>query len=129
MFHIASTKQLDEFIAGEGFDGVGGVFTDDFFHAARFLFDEGVDAVFDGIFGDEFEDLDAARLADAVDAVGGLVFFGGVPPAVVVDDDGSFGEVDTEAAGLEGGGEDFAGGIFSEAGDRLFSVGGGAAKA
>ena len=59
------------------------------------------------MFGDEFEDLDAAVLADAVDAVGGLVLFGGVPPPVVVDDDRGDGEVDADAGGEERGDKDF----------------------
>ncbi len=50
-------------------------------------------------------------LADAVGAVGGLVFGGGVPPGVVVDDGVGGGEIEPGAAGLERDEEDgdFAG--------------------
>jgi energy-coupling factor transporter ATP-binding protein EcfA2 len=45
-----------------------------------------VDALFDGVLAEEFVDEDRFVLADAVGAVGGLGFGGGVPPGVVVDD-------------------------------------------
>lgn len=61
----------DAFFAGD--DGVGeGLF---------FLF-ELEDLFFDGVFGDEADDVDAFFLADAVRAVGGLVFHALVPPWV-----------------------------------------------
>jgi len=44
------------------------------------------DLLFDGVGGDESIDGDGAGLADAVGAVGGLIFHGGVPPGVHVDD-------------------------------------------
>ena len=50
------------------------------------VFLEVEDAVLDGAAADEFVDEDRLGLADAVGAVGGLVFGGGVPPRVVVDD-------------------------------------------
>ena len=64
------------------------------------------DAVFDGAAADEFVDEDGFGLADAVGAVGGLVFGGGVPPGVVVDDGVCGGEVEAGAAGFEGDEED-----------------------
>ena len=51
-----------------------------------FLLLELVDAVFDGAGADEFVDEDGFVLADAVGAVGGLIFGGGVPPRVEMDD-------------------------------------------
>jgi hypothetical protein len=45
-------------------------------------------------------------LAEAVGAVGGLVFDGGVPPRVVVDHRVGGGEVEADAAGLEADEED-----------------------
>src|SRR3989337_3903465 len=59
---------------------------DDGVHEGGFFSDHGVDLFFQCAFGDEFEDLDATGLANAVDAVGGLVFPCGVPPSVIVDD-------------------------------------------
>ena len=62
------------FVGEEGFDEVG------------FVALEVDDAVFDGALADELVDEDRFLLTDAVGAVGGLVFGGGVPPGVVVDD-------------------------------------------
>lgn len=78
---------------GEGFvEGFGEVFfggleVDDF--------------LFDGIAGEEAEDGDGFGLADAVGAVGGLGFGGGVPPWVEMDDDVGGGEVEAVSAGFE----------------------------
>jgi hypothetical protein len=44
------------------------------------------DAFLDGAAADEFVNEDRLVLADAVGAVGGLVFGGGVPPRVVMND-------------------------------------------
>ncbi len=66
-----------------------------------FLADQGVDFLLDRAAGDEFVDQDVALLADAEGAVGGLVFDGGVPPAVEVDDVRGGGEVEPGAAGLD----------------------------
>jgi hypothetical protein len=52
--------------------------------------------------GDEAVYLDRFVLADAVGAVCGLVFDGGVPPAVVVDDVVCAGEVQSGTRGFEG---------------------------
>ena len=62
---------------------------------------EGEDFFFDGAGGDEFVARDDARLADAVGAVGGLGFGGGIPPRVEVDDGVGGGEVEAGAAGFE----------------------------
>ena len=70
-----------------------------------------VDALLDGVLAEEFVDEDGLVLADAVGAVGGLGFGGGIPPGVVVDDGVGGGEVEAGAAGLEGDEEerDFSG--------------------
>ena len=52
----------------------------------RFLLLKLVDAVFDGAITDELVDKDGFVLADAVGAVGSLIFGGGVPPRVEMDD-------------------------------------------
>ena len=60
-----------------------------------------LDALFDGAFADEFVYEDGFILSDAVGAVGGLIFCGGVPPGVVVDDGVGVGEGESGAAGFE----------------------------
>ena len=51
-----------------------------------FGFEERVDFLFEGAFGNKAVDLDVALLADTEGAVGGLRFDGGVPPQIVMDD-------------------------------------------
>ena len=74
---------------GEGF-GVdfeaGGFLGEQGLDEGGLVFLEFEDAVLDGAAADELVDEDGLGLADAVGAVGGLVFGGGVPPGVVVDD-------------------------------------------
>ena len=65
-----------------------------------------VDAVLDGSVADQLVDEDGLVLADAVCAVGGLVFGGRIPPRVVVDDAVGGGEVETGATGFQGNEED-----------------------
>ena len=57
--------------------------------------------LFDGVFGNEVIDGDLLLLADAVGAVGGLLFDGRIPPGVKVDDVIGPSEVEAEAARLE----------------------------
>jgi hypothetical protein len=64
----------------------GGFLGEQRFDEGGFLFLEFEDAVLDGAAADEFVDEDGLGLADAVGAVGRLVFGGGIPPGVVVDD-------------------------------------------
>ena len=78
-----------------------------------------------GAFADEVVGDDGAGLADAVGAVGGLVLDGGVPPAVVVDDVGGFGEGEAEGAGAEGEDEEAGAGVVGEGGDLGAALGGG----
>ena len=59
------------------------------------------DFFFDGAGGDEFVGVDGSRLTDAVGAVDGLGFDGGVPPGVVKDDVAGGGEVESGAGGAE----------------------------
>lgn len=66
-----------------------------------FFFDHVVDALFDCALGDELVHHDILLLTDAEGAVGGLVFDGGVPPAVEVDDMVSLGQVQTDTARFE----------------------------
>lgn len=72
-----------------------------------FLFLHLLDALFDSALADEFVDEDGFVLADAVGAVGGLVFCGRVPPGVVVDDGVGIGEGEPGSACFEGDEEDF----------------------
>ena len=74
---------------------------DDGFGQVRFLGEQAVDALFDGADGDEFVDLYFALLADAVGAVGGLVFDGGVPPAVEMEHVAGGGQIEAEPAGSQ----------------------------
>ena len=60
--------------------------------------DERIDLLFDSAFADQLVHEDGARLADAPGAVGGLVFDGRVPPAVVVHDLAGSREVEAGAA-------------------------------
>ena len=62
---------------------------------------EAEDFLFDGVLGDEVIDGDLLLLADAVGAVGGLLFDGRIPPGVKVDDVVGPREVEAEAARLE----------------------------
>ena len=66
------------------------------------------DFLLDRVGGDEAVDRDRAGLADAVGAVGGLVLHRRVPPGVHVDHVVGGGEVQAEAAGLEGDQEQVA---------------------
>lgn len=66
----------------------------------EFFFDEGVDALFDGALADEFVDEDVLLLADAEGAIGGLIFDGGIPPTIEVDDVAGGGEIEAGAAGF-----------------------------
>jgi hypothetical protein len=59
------------------------------------------DALLDGVLRDEAVDDHRLVLADAVGAVGGLIFDGGVPPRVEQEDVVGGGEVEAGAAGLE----------------------------
>src|SRR5208283_3706100 len=59
------------------------------------------DALFDRAGGDQLIDKDRLVLADAVGAVGRLVFSSRVPPRVVMDDGVGGGQIETAAAGLE----------------------------
>ena len=69
------------------------------FHELEFGSDEVVDPLLDRVAGHQLEDLDELLLADAVDAVGGLILLGRVPPPVVVDDHRRAGEIDADTAG------------------------------
>src|SRR5687767_2903853 len=66
-------------------------------------------------------------LADAEGAVGGLVFDGGVPPAVEVDDVCGGGEVEPSAAGLEREDEERRAVVPLEGFDHLAAFGDGRA--
>ena len=121
---------------GEGAVGEFGeealALVDDFGGEGGLVLDHVVDAVFEGAAADEFVHHDAAGLADAEGAIGGLVLDGGVPPAVVVEDVRGAGEVEAEAAGFEredeglrdGGGLEVAHhGVARGAGDAAVEVG------
>jgi len=97
--------------------------TDDIFCEFGFGFDHFVDAFFECASDDVFMDLDSAGLADAVGAVGRLVFYGWVPPAVKVEDMRRGGEIETDTTGFEREEEDwiFAGG-FLEGVDHFLAL-------
>ena len=74
--------------------------------ASRFLVLQLQDFFFDGVARDEFVGGDDAGLADAMGAVGGLGFGGGIPPGIEVDDGVGGGEIQADAAGFEADEED-----------------------
>lgn len=61
---------------------------------------------FESSLADKCMDEDCFGLTDAVGAVGGLVFDGGIPPAIVMEDVICAGEVEASAAGFDGEQED-----------------------
>ena len=65
-----------------------------------------IDFLLDGPFGDEFINLDGILLADAVGSVGGLLFYSGIPPGIIVNDHISASEIETSTASFEGDKED-----------------------
>ncbi len=83
--------------------------------------------LFDAVFDDEFVDEDRLVLSDPIRPVGRLVFDGGVPPRVVVDDGVGGDEVEANTAGLEAD-EENVGFARGEAGDRFFALAGGAGE-
>ena len=91
------------------FAGVYGQVCDGFFG-----FEERVDFLFEGAFGNKAVDLDVAFLADTEGAVGGLRFDGGVPPQIVMDDLRSGNKVEAGASSLKRENEHFAVRIFLE---------------
>ena len=91
------------------FAGVHGQVGDGFFG-----FEERVDFLFEGAFGDKAVDLDVALLTDTEGAVGGLRFDGGVPPQIVMDDLRGGDEVETGATCFKRENEHFAVWIFLE---------------
>ena len=114
---------MEGFVVGDALGGGGeeGVGELSFFEL------ELVDAVFDGGGAEEFVDEDGFVLADAVGAVGGLVFSSWVPPGVVVDDGVGASEVEAGASGFEGDEEDGdVGGL--EVFDEFAAVFGGAGE-
>src|SRR5215210_874443 len=82
------------------------------------------DLFFDGVAGDEAVGEDGAGLADAVGAVDGLGFDGGVPPRVEEVDVVGGGEVEAEAAGFQADEEEAASGIGLELLHQLLAVAG-----
>jgi hypothetical protein len=64
------------------------------------------DFFFDGAGRDEAVSVDGAGLADAVGAVDGLRFDGGVPPGIVKNDVAGGGEIEAGAGGAEAEEED-----------------------
>ena len=91
---------MKKFLYAEGFSGGGGI-GEDGIDKFALLGVEFQDALLDGIGTDETTDGDVFVLPDAVGAVGGLVFRGGIPPRVKQDDVIRSGEVEPHAAGFE----------------------------
>ena len=81
--------------------------------------DQLVDALLDGATANELVRQHIAVLADAPGAVGGLVFHGGVPPAVEVDHMRGGGQVQSGAARLERQHEERAPFVLLEALDEF----------
>ena len=75
---------------------------------SRFVLVQLDDLFFDGVARHQPVDGHRALLADAVGAVGGLVFDGRVPPRVHVDHVVGGGQVEAQAAGLEADQEEIA---------------------
>ena len=86
------------------------------------------DLFLDGAAGDELVTGDNVLLADAMGAVGGLAFNGGIPPGIEMDDGIGAGEVEADAAGFEADEEDRDGGVVLELVDDLGAVAGGAVE-
>ena len=124
LVRFAMTSRPAPFLAGLGEeDGqvVGGkageegvVFGDDGVGEVAFGLLELQDFFLDGIAGDEAVGEDVADLADAVGAVDGLGFDGGVPPGVEEEDVVGAGEVEAQAAGFERDEEEARGGVVLE---------------
>src|SRR5690606_7074684 len=87
------------------------------------------DALFDGALDDEPIGGDGAGLADAVAAVDGLGFDGGVPPRVEEEDIARGGEVEAGAAGFEADQKHRSVGVVAEAGNAFGAVLGAAVEA
>ena len=76
-------------------------FPKNIFGQGLFLFLEQTDLLLDAVFDEEAIGNDFVGLADAVGAVNGLAFDGGVPPGIEEDHIVGGGEVEAEAAGFE----------------------------
>src|SRR4051812_9029102 len=117
-FHL---EQVVEIISRQSLCSAG-VFTEHGSHEILLLLLELQDLFFDRAGGDEAVNRDDLLLADAVSAIGGLVFDGGVPPGVEVDHGVRRGEVETGTAGLETDQEHRDRRIVLEALDALLAV-------
>ena len=93
------SNQAKEFFSGGGCRFVGS--REDFLREVAFFVVEGDDFLLDGVFGDETIDGYGLGLADAVCAVGSLVFDGWIPPWVEEDDKIGACEIEAESARLE----------------------------
>ena len=94
-------EEILDVFPGEGFgESAGGIFhgglNDGLFAALH-----GEDFFLYGSLGNEFDAVDGAFLSDAVGAIGGLVFDGGVPPGVVVYNHVCAGEIQAGATSFE----------------------------
>ena len=67
-------EEVEVFFGEIEFGGGGGIIGEDAVVEGAFFLLQGKDFLFDGAAGDEFVDEDGIFLADAVGAVGGLVF-------------------------------------------------------
>lgn len=85
------------------------------------------DALLNGVGTDETADGDVFVLPDAVGAVGGLVFRGGIPPWIQQDDVIRSGEVEPHAAGLERDEEEISLSLLEDIHQYAASGSGGAA--
>ena len=90
--------------------GFGVGLADGLRHGLQFVGKQGVDALFDGIFGDEVVNLGDFLLAEAVDAADALLDGHGIPWQVVIEQNAGALEIDAFAA--SGGGNEELGAVF-----------------
>ena len=113
-------EEVEEFFAGP-FEGAVGGGHDAVGEAALSGLEVG-DLLLEGVGGLDVVDEDGFGLADAVEAVRGLILDSRVPPAVDVDDVVGPGEVDAVAHGVEAA-EGDVGLLLVEAVDAALSAG------
>ena len=94
--------KVHEFVIAHGREEFFGAFVEERVGEVLLVHNHFVDFLFEGAAADELMDEDIAFLSDAVGAVGGLIFDGGVPPAIKVYDLAGCGEIEARAGGLKG---------------------------
>ncbi len=121
-----NSQQLDQLLSGKSFQQSRIIFLNHAVHQVFFPFNDGGNFFLQSTFRDEFEDLNATFLADAVNTIGGLVFSGRIPPAIIMDDNRSGHQIDTDAPGFKTADEYPAGRVIVEPIDDFTAVSAGA---